>query len=138
MLWELFASLACPLVAGCAGYNLNGTFSGAIAGFLAYSVLNMYMGVVLRYQRRDYWASKLAMLKAEAAALSLALAKDGREQATGTLPESNQAIPDAYRARLALLQVSMAAVRAGYASEKKAGLFGHGSARRAGLVDAAS
>jgi hypothetical protein len=129
MLMEIFTAFACPVMAGCAGYNLNGQMSGAFAGFIAYTAFILVSGLLLRYQRRDYWASKLAMLKAEMSALNAALAS------AGTLAETNQVIQDAYRARLALLQVSMTAVQAGYASEKEAGWLGHGSARRSGLVD---
>jgi hypothetical protein len=134
MFWQMYAAFVCPLMAGLAGYQLNGKASGAFAGFTAYAALILYSSLMRQHARRDYWASKLAMFKAEEAALNLALAKEYREQTAGPLLENNRAVVEAYRGRLALLQVSMTALRAGYASEKEAGILGHVSERWSGLV----
>jgi hypothetical protein len=133
---QLLSIVLCPLMAGYAGHRLGGQ-SGFTAGVAAYYALYISLNVASRYRRLDDWASKLAMFKAEEAELHLALAREYREQAGGPTFESKQAILDAYRARLALLQISMKVLQGEYLSEKNAMPLAHASEKWSGLADAA-
>ena len=131
--YRIFATFFAPACFVYAGYQLTGTQGGGLAGLVAYSGL-LTLSVAARVgQRQDYWASKSAKLKAEAKALRGALAEEHAKRASGTLAEDNQVIIDAYRSRLAVLQISTTALRAGYSSYKSAPL-GHFSEKKGGLL----
>ena len=131
MFMQFWAALWCPVLAGLSGYLLRGNFNGVTAGFLAYGVLAIGWQASRHYDRADYWASKLAMLKAEEAALQQAL---DAVSLVAVSAEDKQTLASAYRTRLAVLRIQRTALRAGYRSYKSAGVFGHFSERKGGLL----
>jgi hypothetical protein len=72
------------------------------------------------------------MLHAEQLGLQAALAEEYRREVKGA--DDSRAIQDAYRVRLALLEISKMALRAGYLSQKSARPFSHFSEKRGGLL----
>jgi hypothetical protein len=131
MFIQFWAALWCPVCAGFSGYLLTGKTNGVFAGVLAYTVLVLSSQAARLDGRTDYWASKLAMLKAEEAELHRALAQLTPPPVSA---DDTSALTEAYRTRLALLQVQKKALRAGYLSPKSAGVLGHFSETKGGLL----
>jgi hypothetical protein len=125
MLIQIWAAVFCPVTAFYAGYLASGKAMGGMAAVLGYTLLFTYLASLHQWQRRDYWRSKWAMLRAERTALQEALAAQVRSREAGAGTLDSQLLIDAYRGRLAVLDVSAAsALTAGYASEKRAGFMG--------------
>ena len=138
MFLRIFQKLVMPILwlpmSFLAGYELTGRQAAGVGGVLAYSLLFSFTQTMRLNEREDYWASKLAMLKAETKAVKGALAEAVGQRAAGALPPENQVLIDAYRTRLALLEVSRSAIHAGYLSWEKAGSLGHWSETKGGLL----
>jgi len=134
MWFETWSALVVPAMAAYAGYLLTGRPTGVALGFLVYAAFATFHFAARFRERRDYWASKLAMLKAETESLQEALAEADARRAEAPLAHDSQVLIDAYRARLGLLQAQAKAVRAGYASQRKAGPLGHFSETQGGLL----
>ncbi len=132
MFIQLWAGLWCPVLAGYAGYLLTHELNGVLGGVTAYTVLVLFSQATRLYDRADVWASKMAMLRAEERALQLALAAESRR--AGPDAEGSSALIEAYRTRLALLEVRKTALRAGYRSYRAVGVLGHFSETKGGLL----
>ena len=91
MFMHFWTGLWCPVLAGFAGYLLTHNVNGVTAGLMAYCVLAVFSWAARLYDRADFWASKMAMLRAEESALHLALA--GEPGADASSPR--RGLPDA-------------------------------------------
>lgn len=132
MFLQFWAGIWSPVLAGYAGYLFTGKYLGVFGGLLSYCAVMLASAAARQLSRNDYWASRVAELHAEQLGLQAALAEEYRREVKGG--SDTRALQDAYRTRLALLEVSKKAVRAGYLSYKAAGVFSHFSEKKGGLL----